>query len=83
MENVVTKPEDYYETLVQNVQKGEMYSIKFKNDPVTYTGIPFIRQKSDSVHDPLFVFKVLGPDNHKGVHEKAVSEIEILERKPY
>lgn len=83
MENAVKEPEDYYETLVQNVQKGEMYSIKFKDDPEIYTGIPFIRQKSDSGHDPLFVFKVLSPDYHKGVHEKAMSEIEILERKAY
>jgi hypothetical protein len=83
MGNIIKNPEDYYETLIQNVQKGEMYSIKFKDDPEIYTGIPFIRYKSDTNYNPHFVFKVLSPDHYEGVYERAVSEIEILERKVY
>lgn len=83
MGNIIKNPEDYYETLIQNVQKGEMYSIKFKDDPEIYTGIPFIRYKSAMNYSPLFIFKVLSPDYCEGVYERAVSEIETLERKAY
>jgi hypothetical protein len=83
MENGIKKPEDYFETLVQNIQKGEMYSIKFKNDPVNYTGIPFIRLAADMGNETVFIFKVLSPDDNIGILEKTLSEIEILQRKAY
>jgi hypothetical protein len=83
MENEVKQPVDYYETLVQNAQKGETFSIKFWNDPEIYTGIPFVRDLSKTAGNTNFMFKVLSPEKHKGVFEKSLGEIEILRREVY
>jgi hypothetical protein len=74
------KLQDIFETFVQNVQKGDIYRVKFKDDPTYYTGIPMI--PGSYQEDVLtFILKVLEPEKIKGIHEKSITEIEILEKR--
>ncbi|MFW5760099.1 MAG: hypothetical protein ACOCXH_03860 [Cyclobacteriaceae bacterium] len=81
MEQNDQKLREYYETLVQNLQKGETYTIKLKNNPVIFTGIPMIPYKFENDDENKFVLKVLKPDKYKGVREMILDDIEILEKK--
>lgn len=72
---------DYFEKLVQNVQKGEMYSVKLKNDPLVYLAIPMIPGRYQNDEPARFVLKVVAPESNKGVFEHSIEDIEWLERK--
>lgn len=70
---------DYYEELVQNVQKGEMYSVKMKDDPVVYLAIPLIPGRLQNNNPLRFLLNVVAPEEQKGVYEFLVDDIEYLE----
>jgi len=80
MENQRDKIRSYYETLVQNAQKGASYYLKLKNDPVTYTAIPLIEATGAKRKEGMFIYRVLEPEEHKGTYDKPVPDIEMLER---
>ena len=73
-------PESYYETIAQNVQRGDPYIIKFKGDPVVYQGIPVLDFTAGT--DGVFSFRVAEPEDKKGVHQRDVQEIEHMESLP-
>lgn len=73
--------DDYFEKLVQNVQKGEMYKVKLRNDSQTYLAIPMIPGRFQNENPPKFLLKVVAPEADKGVYEHLVGDIELLERK--
>jgi hypothetical protein len=79
MENSDQKIQEFYEILVNNHEKGETYSIKFRDNPQVYTGIPMVPRDRDD--DDIFIFKVLSPEKYKGIHEKSIREIEKIEKK--
>jgi hypothetical protein len=81
MENRENKLQEYYEVLVNNHEKGETYTIKFKDNPVIYTGIPMMPRFNDD--DNRFMFKIVSPPKYKGVKEMQITEIERLDREPY
>lgn len=70
---------NYYELLVQNAKKGEIYSVKFKNDPVVYSAMPMIPGRLQNHEPQKFVLNVLAPKEYKGVYEKLTGEIETIE----
>jgi hypothetical protein len=72
------KARKYYEMIAQNVQKGEPYVIKFKNDPVHYSGIPVLDMTSEK--EGLFSFQILEPEHNKGMVKKSMEDIESIER---
>lgn len=72
------KKEEYYETLVQNAQKGEHFLVKLKDDPVIYNAIPIIRPNFESKDDNAFIFNVIKPEEQKGVYKKSLEEIDVL-----
>jgi hypothetical protein len=69
----------YYEILIQNQQKGEIYTIRFRNETPAYTGIPMITHNMQQNNDSMFVFNVLSPEEFKGIHERYVKDIESIE----
>ncbi len=72
---------DYFEKLVQNVQKGELYEVKLKNDSRIYLAIPMIPGRYQNDDPSKFLLKVVAPEADKGVYEHLVTDIESLERK--
>lgn len=72
---------DYFEKLVQNVQKGEMYKVKLKSNTQVYLAIPMIPGRYQNENPPKFLLKVLAPEAEKGVYEHFVKDIELLEKK--
>ncbi len=77
----MSKIDEYYEELVQNVQKGEIYSIKIKDDPQVYSAIPMIPYHLQGGNHHKFVLKILHPKQYAGVHEQLLEDIETLERR--
>jgi hypothetical protein len=71
----------YYETLAQNAQKGEIYILELKDDPVRYTTIPMIHLGLDAQEKDRFTFKVLQPEEYAGVYTRPLSDIVKLEKK--
>ena len=72
---------EYYEQLVQNVQKGEVYSVKMRDDPRVYLSIPMIPGRLQNSDPAIFLLKVIAPDDRQGVYEFLLEDIEYLERK--
>jgi hypothetical protein len=81
MEERDDKMQEYYEALVNNHEKGETYTVKFKGNPVIFKGIPMMPRFNDD--DNKFIFKIVSPPKYKGVKEMMITEIEQLERQPY
>ena len=77
----MAKIEEYYEELVQNVQKGEIYSVKIKDDPQVYSAIPMIPYHLQGGDHNKFVLKIIHPKQYEGVHEQLLENIEKLERR--
>ncbi len=75
------KMDKYFEKLVQNVQKGEFYSVKLKNDPQVYMAIPMIPARYQNDEPARFLLKVIAPEKNKGVFEYNIDEIEWLEKR--
>lgn len=69
----------YYETLVQNNQKGALYFIKLVNDPVVYRAMPLVHLGFDRGDDQTFFMKVVRPAGHKGVYKVRLKDIEMLD----
>ncbi|MFO7615404.1 MAG: hypothetical protein R6W71_12280 [Bacteroidales bacterium] len=77
-----TEPKSrYYEILAQNAQKGEIYILKLKDDPVMYLTIPMIHPSRDDSGDEFFTYKVLKPDYSQGIYRGFLMDIELLEKK--
>ena len=72
--------ESYYETIAQNVQRGDPYIIKFKGDPVVYQGIPVLDFTAGK--DGVFTFRVAEPEDRRGVQLRDVQDIEQMEGLP-
>lgn len=72
---------DYFEQLVQNVQKGEMYLVKMKNDLVVYSGIPMIPGRYQNNNPRSFMMNVLSPEEKKGVRDFLLGDVEFIERR--
>jgi hypothetical protein len=71
-----TETKKFYEMIAQNVQKGDPYSIKLKDDPNLYIGVPVL--DLTAAEDDYFSFKVLEPKEKKGIMRKAIGDIESL-----
>jgi len=71
---------EYYEILVQNVQKGELYTIKLKDDPQIYISIPMIPGRYQNSHPIKFLMNVVVPEEKQGEHEYSLDDIEYIER---
>ncbi len=79
MEENDQKLKEYFEILVQNVEKGDTYSITFKDNPEPYTGIPMIHRLEADKNK--FIFQVIRPEKYKGVHECKIQDIEKMEKR--
>lgn len=79
MENTEQYKQEFYEILVNNHEKGETYSIKFRDNPQIYTGIPMIPRFHGDDEEKV-VIKILTPEKSKGVIEGSVDDIEVLEK---
>ncbi|MFW5830602.1 MAG: hypothetical protein ACOC1D_01280 [Prolixibacteraceae bacterium] len=75
------RKQEFYELLVQNVQKGEVYAVKLKGDPQIYSAIPMIPGRLQNNDPGKFVLKVLAPAERKGVYEYTMDELESIEEK--
>ena len=73
---------DYFEKLVENVQKGEIYEVKLKNDSRIYQGIPIIPGRYQNGNPQKFILQVVAPEADKGIYEHLLEDIELLERTP-
>ncbi len=71
---------NYFEQLVQNVQKGEIYRVKLKNDPQVYLAIPMIPARIQNENPQKFLLKVISPESKQGVYEQFIGDIESLEK---
>ena len=79
MENNEHTKQEFYEILVNNHEKGETYSIKFRDNPQIYTGIPILPRFQGNDEEKV-VIKILTPENRKGVIEGSINDLEVLER---
>lgn len=68
----------YYEMIAQNVHKGDPYSIKFKNDPIRYVGIPVLDLTAKE--EDRFSFHIMEPEKNKGIVKKSIGDIESMEQ---
>jgi len=73
------KSGSYYEIISMNAQKGETYAIKFKNDPVVYTGIPVLYHGFTSEGEDTFSLKILEPKERQGIIRRSIQDIELLQ----
>ena len=80
MQNKDAKYRKYYEALVQNAQKGETYLLKLKDSPIVYIAIPVLRSTFTTDDENMFSFRILQPEEHKGVFQRSIDDIELLER---
>ena len=72
---------NYFESLVHNVQKEEMYSVKLKNDTQVYQAISMIPGRYQNNEPAKFLLEVTVHESNKGVFEHQIDDIEWLERK--
>jgi hypothetical protein len=81
MDNQDNLIQQYYDILVKNVQKMETYSIKMKNDPRTYTAVPMIPFKFQNNETKRFTLKIIHPKEYEGLYDRAIEDIDVLEKK--
>ncbi|GAB6145515.1 hypothetical protein [Desulfocicer niacini] len=65
-----------YEILTMNRLSAETYSVKVKNQPCTFVGIPLISNNNPG----KFSMKITNNDDFKGVYEGYVDDIEMIEK---
>ena len=70
----------FYETIVENTQRGDLYRLKFKNDNTIYLGIPVICATCEDENEVKFNFKVIEPKGGKDLITEYISEIEYMKR---
>jgi hypothetical protein len=68
-------PQNFYHLIAHNVQKGDAYAIKFKNDPVVYVGVPVLDRTGG---DNEFTFQIMEPKEKKGVVVRPIDSIELM-----
>ena len=66
------------ETIAMNAHRGDSYLILFKDDPCRYVGIPLLDRMEEA--DGTFTFKVLEPEDKKGMYKKALRDIVEMEK---
>jgi protein-tyrosine phosphatase len=67
----------FYETLALNVQKGDTFVIRFKNDPTVYVGVPMLDLTAP---DERFAFQILEPAAKKGLVSRTIDSIDLMDR---
>jgi hypothetical protein len=72
--------QDYYNLLVENAEKCEVYNLKLINDPRIYTAIPMVPLKLQEDHTLRFAFRILQPESFEGLYERNIEDIEYLEK---
>ena len=75
------KIDDYRNLISQNSLKGDSYYIKFIHDPNLYLGIPILRSNLARDNDDFFDFNVYEPSDRQGVWQKALDQIEFIEKR--
>lgn len=75
-----SREQKFYEEIMQNNQKGDLYRIKFKGDNTVYEGIPVISSTQSSEEGDSFTLKVLKPKGGKNQITGLISELEYLEQ---
>jgi len=75
MSPIEQTPQSFYHVIAHNVQKGATYAIKFKNDPVVYTGVPALDMAGD---DNRFSFQILEPKDKQAVVNRDINAIELM-----
>ena len=70
-------PRNFYHIIAQNVQKGDTYAIKFKNDPVVYVGLPVLDFTGE---DNQFSFQIMEPADKKGIVSRPIDSIELMKQ---
>jgi hypothetical protein len=68
-----------WEEIVQNAQKGEIYSIKFRNDPIVYKGIPLVSRAMPAGRRGEFEIEIIQPEPAKGIRRANLRQIERME----
>jgi hypothetical protein len=70
------EPSKLYQMIALNAQKGDPYSVKFKDDPIPYVGVPVLDMTA--AEKDRFSFKILEPQDCKGMVEKSIEDIEWI-----
>ena len=70
----------HYEILVQNAQKGEIYLLKLKDSQLVYVTIPVLRDRFTTEAEDVFSFRILQPEENKGIFQRSIEDIELLEK---
>ncbi|MDA3787174.1 MAG: hypothetical protein PF503_01535 [Desulfobacula sp.] len=66
-----------YEALTMNRFSAETYTVKIKNQPCPFVGIPLISSNNPA----KFSMKITNNDDFKGVYEGYVDDIEVIEKR--
>ena len=77
MSAIEQTPQSFYHVIAHNVQKGDAYAIKFKNDPVVYVGVPVLDLTGE---DNQFTFQIMEPEDKKGIVVRAIDSIELMKQ---
>lgn len=72
-----TVTEKIYEILSMNRLSAETYTVKVKNQPCAFIGIPLISNDNPA----KFSMKITNNDDFKGVYEGYVDDIEVIEKR--
>lgn len=75
-----TPHERVRELVMQNAQKGEVYRVMFRGDPVTYEGMPVALPGMTTDTGETFEFKVLSPEDKKGVQRRSIHDVAWMEQ---
>jgi hypothetical protein len=65
----------YFQAIAMNSQKGDVFRIKFKEDPVSYIGIPVLSKENET----RFSLQIYEPEDRKGRIERELEDIEKME----
>lgn len=79
MEYTIKDPERIYETLIQNVHKGEFFMVKIKDEPVAFRAIPYIDHNLPNRERVLVTLKIIEPESGGGVYHKPLKSIEFIQ----
>ncbi|MFW5707169.1 MAG: hypothetical protein ACOC12_04555 [Bacteroidota bacterium] len=81
MEYIIKDQERIYETLVQNVHKGEIFLVKLKDEPVAVRAIPYINHNLPGKQEMLVTLKIIEPEisEDKSVYQKPLKSIEFIQ----
>ena len=73
-----SKSKMYYEVIAQNVHKGDIFLLRFKDDPTKYEGIPVLDLAASE--DDSFTFRIFKPEDKKSTVTRSVNDVEWMEK---